>query len=113
MAFPRHTAKLGKGQAFRHLHKGLYALPDHRRRLQPRHDFHSLSTHFTVVLKRKKCPLDIRKGLIGHELRDVTEEHYDPEFNEWVQSIEIDISQIVSPWRNPASLPGNVVALRR
>ena len=84
----------------------------------PRRDFHSLRTHFNVILKRRKCPLDIRKRLIGHELRDVTEEHYDPEgapieeVNDWVQSIEIDISQIVSPWRNPASLPENVVALR-
>ena len=84
----------------------------------PRRDFHSLRTHFNVTLKRRKCPLDIRKRLIGHELRDVTEEHYDPEgspieeINDWVQSIEIDISQIVSPWRNPATLPENVVALR-
>ncbi|WP_176214327.1 hypothetical protein [Roseovarius sp. A-2] len=48
----------------------------------------------------------------------MTEEHYDPEgspieeINDWVQSIEIDISQIVSPWRNPETLPENVVALR-
>lgn len=84
----------------------------------PRRDFHSLRTNFNVILKRKKCPLEIRKRLIGHELRDVTEEHYDPEgspiaeFNEWVQGIRIDVSHIVSPWRLSKADTGNVVSLR-
>ncbi len=71
----------------------------------PRRDFHSLRTHFNVELKRGKCPLEIRKQLLGHELRDVTEEHYDPEgspieeFRDWVDSLEIDISGIASPLR--------------
>lgn len=42
----------------------------------PRRDFHSLRTHFNVELKRNNCPLDIRKRLLGHKLRDITEEHY-------------------------------------
>jgi len=59
----------------------------------PRRDFHSLRTHFNVELKRAKCPLEIRKRLLGHKLRDITEEHYDPEgspieeYKEWVDSI--------------------------
>ncbi|CUH39542.1 hypothetical protein JSE7799_02269 [Jannaschia seosinensis] len=45
----------------------------------PLRDFHALRTNFNVMLKRRHCPLEIRKRLIGHELKDVTEEHYDPE----------------------------------
>ncbi len=72
----------------------------------PRRDFHSLRTHFNVELKRSKCPLEIRKRLLGHKLRDITEEHYDPEgspieeFKEWVDGLEIDISNIRSPYRD-------------
>ncbi len=43
----------------------------------PLRDFHSLRTNVNVMLKRRQCP--IRKRLIGHELNDVTEEHYDPD----------------------------------
>ncbi len=84
----------------------------------PRRDFHSLRTNFNVILKRLKCPLDIRKRLIGHELNDVTEEHYDPEgapiaeYNEWVQKIEIDVSHIRSRWRPTSADRGKVVSLR-
>jgi integrase len=84
----------------------------------PRRDFHSLRTNFNVILKRQDCPLHIRKRLMGHELRDVTEEHYDPEgapiaeFNEWVQKIEIDVSHVRSPWRPSTKVEGNVVSLR-
>ncbi len=72
----------------------------------PRRDFHSLRTHFNVELKRAKCPLEIRKRLLGHKLRDITEEHYDPEgspieeYKEWVDGLEIDISHIRSPYRD-------------
>lgn len=72
----------------------------------PRRDFHSLRTHFNVQLKRAKCPLEIRKRLLGHKLRDITEEHYDPEgspieeYKEWVDGLEIDISNIRSPYRD-------------
>ncbi|WP_022707799.1 site-specific integrase [Paracoccus zeaxanthinifaciens] len=82
----------------------------------PRRDFHSLRTNFNVILKRKKCPLEIRKRLLGHELNDVTEDHYDPEgspiaeFDEWVQSIDIDISGITSPYRKERAVVGNVVS---
>ena len=74
----------------------------------PRRDFHSLRTHFNVSLKRRQCPLEIRKRLMGHKIRDVTEEHYDPEgspiqeFKEWIDTIEIDISGIRSPWADAA-----------
>ena len=84
----------------------------------PRRDFHSLRTNFNVILKRQECPLDIRKRLIGHEMNDVTEEHYDPEgapiaeFNEWVQMIDIDVSHIWSKWRPSAPAIGNVVSLQ-
>ncbi|NKX42932.1 site-specific integrase [Rhodobacteraceae bacterium R_SAG2] len=70
----------------------------------PRRDFHSLRTHFNVELKRAECPLEIRKRLLGHKLRDITEEHYDPEgspieeYKEWVDGLEIDISNIRSPY---------------
>nr|WP_309502354.1 tyrosine-type recombinase/integrase [uncultured Roseovarius sp.] len=84
----------------------------------PRRDFHSLRTHVNVELKRAKCPLEIRKRLLGHKLRDITEEHYDPEgspieeFKEWVDGLEIDISRVRSPYRNLGGLPsdGNIVA---
>ncbi|SDX94446.1 tyrosine-type recombinase/integrase [Allgaiera indica] len=84
----------------------------------PRRDFHSLRTHFNVELKRAKCPLEIRKRLLGHKLRDITEEHYDPEgspieeFREWADGIEIDISRVRSPHRDLADLhpDGTVVA---
>lgn len=72
----------------------------------PRRDFHSLRTHFNVELKRAKCPLDIRKRLLGHKLRDVTEDHYDPEgspiedYKQWVDGLEIDISKVRSPYRD-------------
>jgi len=72
----------------------------------PRRDFHSLRTHFNVELKRAKCPLEIRKRLLGHKLRDVTEEHYDPEgspieeYKQWVDGLEIDISKVRSPYRD-------------
>lgn len=85
----------------------------------PRRDFHSLRTHFNVELKRADCPLEIRKRLLGHKLRDITEEHYDPEgspiekFKEWVDGIEIDISNVWSPYTTaePTSRGPNVVAL--
>lgn len=69
----------------------------------PRRDFHSLRTHFNVELKRAGCPLEIRKRLLGHKLRDITEVHYDPEgspiedYKTWVDGLEIDISQVRSP----------------
>jgi integrase len=84
----------------------------------PRRDFHSLRTNFNVILKRQECPLDIRKRLIGHEMNDVTEEHYDPEgapiaeFNKWVQMIDIDVSHIQSKWRTSAPGIGNVVSFQ-
>ncbi|WP_421907497.1 tyrosine-type recombinase/integrase [Mameliella sp.] len=84
----------------------------------PRRDFHSLRTHFNVELKRKKCPLEIRKRLLGHKLRDITEEHYDPEgspiedYKEWVDGLEIDISRVRSPYRDLGELAadGKIVA---
>lgn len=81
----------------------------------PRRDFHSLRTNFNVILKRNKCPLDVRKRLIGHELTDVTEVHYDPEgapiaeFRDWIEKIQIDISGIRSPWAEAPVSTGNVV----
>jgi len=62
--------------------------------------------------------LEIRKRLLGHKLRDITEEHYDPEgspieeYKEWVDSIDIDISNVCSPYgnRNPRGLNEKVVA---
>jgi len=79
----------------------------------PRRDFHSLRTHFNVELKRKKCPLEIRKRLLGHKLRDITEEHYDPEgspieeYKEWVDRLEIDISRVRSPYRDLREHPAD------
>lgn len=77
----------------------------------PRRDFHSLRTHFNVELKRAGCPLEIRKRLLGHKLRDITEEHYDPEgspieeYKEWVDGLEVDISSIRSPYRDLIERP--------
>lgn len=90
----------------------------------PRRDFHALRTHFNVALKRHQCPLEIRKRLMGHKIRDVTEEHYDPEgspiqeFKQWIDTIAIDISGIRSPWAADASAAmagptGNVVPFAR
>lgn len=84
----------------------------------PCRDFHALRTHFNVELKRAKCPLEIRKRLLGHKLRDITEEHYDPEgspieeYKAWVDGIEIDISCVRSPFHDPGarSADGNIVA---
>ncbi len=71
-----------------------------------RRDFHLLRTHFNLELKRAICPLKIRKRFIGHKLRDITEEHYDPErspieeFKEWVDGLDIDISNNRGPYRD-------------
>ena len=83
----------------------------------PRRDFHSLRTNFHVILKRRDCPFEIRKRLMGHELRDVTEQNYDPEgspiekFAEWIEAIDIDVSAIRSPWAEAPAPRDNVVPI--
>jgi len=85
----------------------------------PRRDFHSIRTHFNVEPKRAKCPLEIRKRLLGHKLRDITEEHYDPEgspieeFKDWVDELEIDITNVRRPHASTGQFCAteNVVAL--
>ena len=83
----------------------------------PRRDFHALRTDFNTRLKRIHCTLEIRKRLIGHELRDVTEACYDPEgspivkFKHWVDRIRIDVSGVRSVWRDAPTLRDNVVPI--
>ena len=83
----------------------------------PRRDFHSLRTHLNVELKRSDCPLDVRKKLLGHEIRDVTEAHYDPEgtpihkFRDWVNMINVDTARMRSPWATSHKSSSNIVSL--
>ena len=83
----------------------------------PRRDFHALRTDFNTRLKRADCPLEIRKRLMGHELRDVTEVNYDPEgspiaqFKRWIDRVGIDISGVRSAWRDVPAPRDNVVAI--
>lgn len=67
-------------------------------------DFHALRTEFLVRLTRAKAPDHVRRGLMGHEQKNVTDAHYfrageTPEaLKEYVDRIDIDHRGVLPPF---------------
>ncbi len=84
----------------------------------PQCDFHSFRTEHHVRLKRAGVGYHERQVLLGHEITDTTDTHYDPSglpmsiFQEFVNRVRIDLSGVRSPFEEQAQRNGAVVAFR-
>lgn len=81
-------------------------------------DFHSFRTENHVRLKRAGVGYHERQVLLGHEINDTTDTHYDPAglpmsaFQEFVNRVCIDLSGVRSPFEDQAQGAGSVIAFR-
>jgi integrase len=103
--FPMQTRGATKGRLSENFSKRFTHYRKRHRVYSPELDFHSFRAGFTSRLKLRKVPREIRKELIGHELTETIDRHYEkdptpiPMLKEFVDRLELDVSMIKSPFQ--------------